>query len=62
LTSPHYNKASILRNVKNDPRLAQIIQKEVFCEHGNDPSGSIKGAEILDQLSDYRLLEETSTT
>jgi hypothetical protein len=23
-----------------------------FCEHGNDPSGSIKGEEFLDYLSD----------
>jgi len=23
------------------------------CEHGNEPSGSIKGRQILDQLSDY---------
>jgi hypothetical protein len=23
------------------------------CEHGNEPSGSIKGMEFLDQLSDY---------
>jgi hypothetical protein len=23
------------------------------CEHGNEPSGSIKGKEFLDQLSDY---------
>jgi hypothetical protein len=23
-----------------------------FCEHGNEPSGSIKGEEFLDQLSD----------
>jgi hypothetical protein len=22
------------------------------CEHGNEPSGSIKGGEILDQLTD----------
>jgi len=24
-----------------------------FCEHGNEPFGSIKGRENLDQLSDY---------
>jgi hypothetical protein len=23
-----------------------------FCEHGNEPSGSIKGGEFLDWLSD----------
>jgi hypothetical protein len=26
-----------------------------FCEHGNEPSGSIKCEEFLDQLSDYNL-------
>jgi hypothetical protein len=25
----------------------------VWCEHGNEPSGSIKGEDILDQVSDY---------
>jgi hypothetical protein len=28
----------------------------IFCENGNEPSGSIKGVEILGKLSDYRLL------
>jgi hypothetical protein len=23
------------------------------CEHGNEPSGSIKGGEFIDELSDY---------
>jgi hypothetical protein len=23
------------------------------CEHGNEPSGSIKGGEFLDKMSDY---------
>jgi hypothetical protein len=26
------------------------------CEHGNEPSGSIKGGELLDWLSDCQLL------
>jgi hypothetical protein len=26
------------------------------CEHGNESSGSIKGEEFLDKLSDYKLL------
>jgi hypothetical protein len=25
----------------------------VSSEHGNEPSGSMKGGELLDQLSDY---------
>jgi hypothetical protein len=29
-----------------------------FCEHGNEPSGSIKGWEFLDQLSNYKLLKK----
>jgi hypothetical protein len=31
------------------------------CEHGNEPSGSIKGREFLYQLSDYQLLKKEST-
>jgi hypothetical protein len=27
------------------------------CEHGNEPSGSIKGGEFLDYLSDYYILK-----
>jgi len=30
----------------------------VSCEHGNEPSGSIKGAKFLDQLSNYQLLKK----
>jgi len=28
-----------------------------FCEHGNEPSGFIKGGEFLDSLSEYQLLK-----
>jgi hypothetical protein len=28
------------------------------CEHGNEPSGSIKGGNLLDYLSDYKLLKK----
>jgi hypothetical protein len=31
-----------------------------FCEHGNEPSGSIKGGEFLDQLNDCQLLKKDS--
>jgi hypothetical protein len=31
------------------------------CEHGNEPSGSIKGEEFLDYLSDQELLKKDST-
>jgi hypothetical protein len=30
-------------------------------EHGNEPSGSIKGKECFDQLSDYWLLKKDSS-
>jgi hypothetical protein len=29
-----------------------------FCGHGNEPSGSIKGEEFLDELSDYQVLKK----
>jgi hypothetical protein len=32
----------------------------VPCEHCNEPSGSIKGGEFLDQLNDYYLLKMDS--
>jgi hypothetical protein len=28
------------------------------CEHGNDPSGSIKSGKYLDQLRDYWLVKK----
>jgi hypothetical protein len=31
------------------------------CEHGNEPSGSIRGGEFLECLGDYRLLKKEST-
>jgi hypothetical protein len=30
------------------------------CEHGNEPSGSIKGGEFLDKMSDYKLINRDS--
>jgi hypothetical protein len=30
------------------------------CEHDNEPSGSIKGGEFLDQLNDYQDLKDES--
>jgi hypothetical protein len=30
------------------------------CEHGNEPFGSIKGRELLDQLSNYQSLRKDS--
>jgi hypothetical protein len=29
-----------------------------FCEHGNEPSGSIKRGEFLDYVRDYQLVNE----
>jgi hypothetical protein len=31
-----------------------------FCEHGNEPSASIKGGEFLDKLCDYTLVNKYS--
>jgi hypothetical protein len=30
-----------------------VSHDRVSCEHGNEPSGSIKGKEFLDQLDCY---------
>jgi len=35
---------------------------ECFCEHGNEPSGFIGGEEIVDQLSDSKLLRKSSAS
>jgi hypothetical protein len=35
-----------------------IVTIAGFCEHGNEVSGSIKGGEFVDQLSDFLLLKE----
>jgi hypothetical protein len=32
------------------------------CEYGNEPSGSIKGEEFLDYMSDCQLLKRDSAT
>jgi hypothetical protein len=31
------------------------------CEHGNDISGSLRGGEFLEYLSDYQLLKDSSS-
>jgi hypothetical protein len=33
---------------------------QICCEHGYEPSGFIKGGEILKQFSDYQLLKKDS--
>jgi hypothetical protein len=38
--------------------LAQYGVKKRVCEHGYETSGSIKGGEIISQLSYYFLLEK----
>jgi hypothetical protein len=35
---------------------------ESSCEHGNEPSGSIKCCEILDELHNWQLLEKGSVS
>jgi hypothetical protein len=29
-----------------------------FCEHGNEPSGCIKGGEFVDQMTEYQPLRD----
>jgi hypothetical protein len=31
-----------------------------YCEHGNEPSDSIKGGKFLNKLSDYEILMKDS--
>jgi hypothetical protein len=31
-----------------------------FCEHDNEPLGSLKGGEFLDYMGDYELLKKDS--
>jgi hypothetical protein len=31
-----------------------------FCEHGNEPTGSIKGEKLFEPVSDYQLLKTDS--
>jgi hypothetical protein len=33
---------------------------ECSCEHGNEPSGAMKGEEFLEELSDCKLLKKDS--
>jgi hypothetical protein len=33
---------------------------EGCCEHGNEPSGSVKGETFLEEISDYQLLRKDS--
>jgi hypothetical protein len=33
----------------------------VYCEDGNEPSGSINGGEFLYHVSNYKLLKDCST-
>jgi hypothetical protein len=53
-------KIILLRNNTNGLGLGRIIF-EGSCEHGNEPSGSIKLWEILEQLSDWWLLKKDPT-
>jgi hypothetical protein len=32
----------------------------VTCEHGNEPSGAVRGGEFLDQLSDWWLRKDSA--
>jgi hypothetical protein len=52
LINLHRKENILLRNVTKGLGLA------VPSEHGNEISGSVKGGEFLDKLSDYQLLKE----
>jgi len=39
----------------------RVAQDRDQCEHGNEPSGTIKGGEFVDQLSDHSLLKKNCT-
>jgi hypothetical protein len=39
-----------------------VLEKCNSCEHGSEPSGSIKCREFLDYLSNYQLLKEYSAS
>jgi hypothetical protein len=45
-------KNSLLRNVTQASELASS------CEHGNEPSGCIKGGKFLDYLNDYQVAKK----
>jgi hypothetical protein len=40
--------------------LVTIVHNDETCEYGNETSGSIKGGEFLEQLSDCQLLMKDS--
>jgi hypothetical protein len=41
-------------------RSRHILPHPASCDQGNEPSGSIKGREFLDQLNDCQLLKTDS--
>jgi hypothetical protein len=55
------------KNIKKDLRQDVVVQTgliwlrigpvEGSCEHGNEPSGSVKFSEIVECLSDWQLLK-----
>jgi len=48
LTTPQYKNPVHYKTLHKASDL-----KSCSCEHCNDPSGSVKGKEFLDSLSDY---------
>jgi hypothetical protein len=41
--------------------LHRASELEGSCEHGDEPSGPIKGRKFLDEVSDYQLLKKDSS-
>jgi hypothetical protein len=52
-TTPHLKKNRMLQNATQDLGIDVGC-----CEHGDEPSGSIKDGEFIDWLKDYQLLKK----
>jgi hypothetical protein len=62
----------IARKLNKDIKIGNVLLKTLdlfrsgyglvmnFCEHGNEPVGSVKGGEFLDYLSDCQCLKKDS--
>jgi hypothetical protein len=45
---------------RKDVGWIQLAEDMVLCQHDNETSGSIKGTEFFQQVSDYQLLNKDS--
>jgi hypothetical protein len=56
-----HERKRILENKACGCGLDASGSRQGFCEHDNEPSGSIKDGGFLDLLSDYKLLKKYSS-